>query len=178
MEDLTNFSEQEGEGSYGTRPASTGQNLGIAALITAIVTFVFAVIPCVGLIAIVPAIIAIVLAVAGISQASRSDSPRGVAVAALVIGIVAALISLSQIVVVGKIGHSFQKDWGGNIEKIIDDVQENIINKLENANVNIKIEDGDQKVEISTDINRKDLRKELEQLEGADTMKNDTSGKK
>ena len=38
---------------------NTGQNLGIAALITAIITFVLAVIPCVGLIAIIPGIIAI-----------------------------------------------------------------------------------------------------------------------
>ncbi len=41
---------------------NSGQNLGIAALITAIITFVLAVIPCVGLIAIIPGIIAIVLA--------------------------------------------------------------------------------------------------------------------
>ena len=38
---------------------NSGQNLGIAALITAVITFVLAVIPCVGLIAIIPGIIAI-----------------------------------------------------------------------------------------------------------------------
>ena len=45
---------------------NTGQNLGIAALITAIITFVLAVIPCVGLIAIIPGIITIVLASVGL----------------------------------------------------------------------------------------------------------------
>ena len=48
---------------------STGQNLGIAALITAIITFMLAVIPCVGILAIIPGIIAIVLASVGLSQA-------------------------------------------------------------------------------------------------------------
>ena len=64
---------------------NTGQNLGIAALITAIITFVLAVIPCVGLIAIIPGIIAIVLASVGLSQATRNNSPRGVLLAGLII---------------------------------------------------------------------------------------------
>ena len=46
---------------------NSGQNLGVAALITAIITFVLAVIPCVGLIAIIPGIIALVLAFVGLS---------------------------------------------------------------------------------------------------------------
>ena len=44
---------------------NSGQTLGIAALITAIITFVIAVIPCIGLVAIIPGIIAIVLASVG-----------------------------------------------------------------------------------------------------------------
>ena len=74
---------------------NTGQNLGIAALITAIITFVLAVIPCVGLIAIIPGIIAIILASVGLSQASKNNSPRGVMVASLIIGIIASMISIS-----------------------------------------------------------------------------------
>ena len=50
---------------------SSGQTLGIAALITAIITFVLAVIPCVGFIAIIPGIAAIVLASVGLSQTTR-----------------------------------------------------------------------------------------------------------
>ncbi len=57
-------------------PKNTGSNLGIAALITAIITFVLAVIPCVGIIAIIPGIIAIVLASVGLSQASRKRIRR------------------------------------------------------------------------------------------------------
>ena len=80
-----------------------GQNLGVAALITAIITFVFAVIPCVGLMAVIPGIIAIVLASVGLSQAARNNSPRGILVAGLIIGIVATIISISQIFVAGEI---------------------------------------------------------------------------
>jgi uncharacterized membrane protein len=82
---------------------NTGSNLGIAALITGIVTFVLAVIPCVGLIAIIPGLITIVLAVVGLSQSSASNSPRGIIIAGLIIGVVATMISVSQFFVAGRI---------------------------------------------------------------------------
>ena len=152
---------------------NTGQNLGIAALITAIITFVLAVIPCVGLIAIIPGIIAIVLASVGLSHATRTDSPRGVLVAALIIGIVASLISFSQVFVAGKIAEKADK-WPGKIEKIVMDVQDKILEDLENANVSIKIENGDEKIEINTSANKKNLVEKLEELEGEDTGVADT----
>ena len=144
MEDFTNNPVQNTVQPSGPQPRPAGQNLGIAALITAIVTFVLAVIPCVGLIAIIPAIIAIVLSAVGLSQASRSDAPKGVIVAALVIGIVAFMISVSQIFVAGKIGDKFVKEWGGKIENVVNDVQENVLDGLEDANVNIIATNGRQ----------------------------------
>ena len=81
----------------------TAQNLGIGALITAIITFVLAVIPCVGLIAIIPGIIALVLSIVGLSHASRYNSPRGLLIAGLTIAIIASMISLSQVFIAGKI---------------------------------------------------------------------------
>jgi hypothetical protein len=152
---------------------NTGQNLGVAALITAIITFVLAVIPCVGLIAIIPGIIAIVLASVGLSNAARTDSPRGVLVAALIIGIVASLISFSQVFVAGKIAEKADK-WPGKIEEIVTDVQGKILEDLEDANVSIKIESGDEKIEINTSANKKDLVEKLEELEGEDTTVVDT----
>ena len=178
MEDFTNNPAQNTGQPSGQTPRPAGQNLGIAALITAIVTFVLAVIPCVGLIAIIPAIIAIVLAAVGLSQASRSNAPRGVIIAALVIAVVAFFISFSQIFVAGKISDKFEKEWGGEIQNVINDVQENVLDELENANVNIKVESGDDKVEITTNVNRNDRQKELEELENADTLKNDTTSAK
>ena len=156
---------------------NSGQNLGIAALITAIITFVLAVIPCVGLIAIIPGIIAIVLASVGLSQASRNNSPRGVLVAGLIIGIIASLIAFSQIFVVTRIAQKADK-WPNDIQNIINDVQDNVIKELEDNNVNIKVESNGEKVEINTGQKNQDKEKKLEDLEGGNTQKDDTLQKK
>jgi hypothetical protein len=162
---------------------SSGQNLGIAALITAIITFVLAVIPCLGLIAIIPGIIAIVLAGVGLSQASRNNSPKGLLLAGLIIGIIASLISLSQLAVAGKLV-SKAGNWPGDIQNIIKDVQDNVIKEFDDANISIKVENDGETVEIKARTNRKDLVKKLEDLEGEeveeDTLyqENDTIQKK
>jgi intracellular sulfur oxidation DsrE/DsrF family protein len=156
---------------------NSGQNLGIAALITAVITFVLAVIPCVGLIAIIPGIIAIILAAVGLSHASRNDSPRGVLIAGLIIAIIASMISFSQIFVVGKIAEKSDK-WPNSIQNIINDVQDNVTKELEDNNVSIKIESNGDKVEINASSNKKDKEKTLEDLEGGNDQKSDTVLKK
>ena len=108
---------------------NSGQNLGIAALITAIITFVLSVIPCVGLIAIIPGIIAIILASVGLSQAAKNNSPRGVLIAGLIIAIIASMISLSQVFVAGKLVQKADK-WPGDIQNIINDVQDKVHSPL------------------------------------------------
>jgi mannose/fructose/N-acetylgalactosamine-specific phosphotransferase system component IID len=128
----------------------------------------------VGLIAIIPGIIAIVLASIGLSQASRGNSPRGVLIAGLVIAAIATLISFSQIFVAGKIGDKFQNKWGGEIENVINDVQNNVLDELEDANVSIKVESNGDTVEINTSIKRQDRHQELEELEKDNTLSNDT----
>jgi hypothetical protein len=152
---------------------NTGQNLGIAALITAIVTFVLAVIPCVGLIAIIPGIIAIILASVGLSQAARNNSHRGMLIAGLIIAILASMISVSQVFVAGKIAKNAGK-WPGDIHNIINDVQDNVIKDLEDKNISIKVESNGEKVEINASSDKKNREKELEELEGGNTQKNDT----
>jgi hypothetical protein len=156
---------------------NTGQNLGIAALITAVITFVLAVIPCIGLIAIIPGIIAIILATVGLSQASRNGSPRGVLLAGLIIGIIASMISLSQMFVAGKFAQK-ANNWPNNIQNIINDVQDNVTKEIEDANISIKVESNGDKVEINTNVNKKDKEKTLEDLEGGNLEKNDTITKK
>jgi hypothetical protein len=155
----------------------SGENLGIAALITAIITFVLAVIPCVGLIAIIPGIIAIVLASVGLSQAARNNSPRGMLVAGLIIAIIASLISVSQVFVAGKIAQKADK-WPGDIQNIINDVKDNVIKDLEDANISIKVESNGETVEINTNTDKKDREQKLEDLEGGNTQKDDTLQKK
>jgi hypothetical protein len=152
---------------------NTGQNLGIAALITAIITFVLAVIPCVGLIAIIPGIIAIILASVGLSQAARNNSRRGLLIAGLIIGIIASLISVSQLFVAGKIAKNADK-WPGDIQNIINDVQDNVIKELEDGNISIKVESNGDKVEINASSNKKELEQKLEDLESGNTQKDDT----
>jgi thiol:disulfide interchange protein len=175
MEDFTNNTDQN-TGKVTQQP--TKQNLGVAALITAIITFVLAVIPCVGIIAIIPGIIAIVLASVGLSQASRSNSPRGVLLAGLIIAVVASLISFSQVFVAGKIAKKSENKWPADIQNIINDVHDNVIKDLEDANVNIKIESNGNKVEINTSSGKKDREQTLEDLEKGNTQKNDTLQKK
>jgi hypothetical protein len=152
---------------------NSGQNLGIAALITAVITFVLAVIPCVGLIAIIPGIIAIVLATVGLSQASKGNSPRGVQLAGLIIAIIASMISFSQIFVAGRIVNKADK-WPLNIQNIVNDVQDNVNKDIEDAKVSIKVESNGEKVEINTSADKKDQEKKLEDLEGGNTPGKDT----
>lgn len=158
---------------------TSGQTLGIAALITAIITFVLAVIPCVGLIAIIPGIIAIILASVGLSQAAKDDTPRGILIAGLIVAIVACLISFSQVFVAGKIARkASQGDWPKEIQNIVDEVQENVIKDLEDANISIKVESNGEKVEINTSSGKTDKEQTLKELEEGNKPSNDTVGQK
>ena len=156
---------------------NSGQNLGIAALITAVITFVLAVIPCVGLIAIIPGIIAIILAGVGLSHAARNNSPRGVLIAGLIIAVIASMISFSQIFVVGKIAQKADK-WPNGLNNIINDVQDNVTKEIEDANISIKVESNGDKVEIKTNSNKKENEQTLEDLEGGNKIKTDSLNKK
>lgn len=153
--------------------SNSGQNLGIAALITGIITFILAVIPCVGIIAIIPGIIAVVLASVGLSQASRTDSPRGVIIAGLVIGIVALMISFSQIFVFGKLARHADK-WPSDFRDAIEDVRKDVLKDMKDNNVNIKIESNGETVEINASTRKDDKVKQLEDLESGEKVKNDT----
>jgi len=147
---------------------NSGQNLGVAALVTAILTFVLAVIPCVGLVAIIPGIIAIVLAAVGLSQASRNNAPSGLPLAGLIIGIVAVMISFSQIFVAGKIARKADK-WPNKIEDIVNDVQDNVKKSIEDANVSIKVDINGDTVKIVTTPEKESKEKTLEDLEKEDS---------
>lgn len=154
---------------------NSGQTLGVAALITGIITFVLAVIPCVGILAIIPGIIAIVLASIGLSQASRNNSPRGILLAGLIIGIVSVMISFSWILVIsGKIARHSNK-WPTEIQSVIDEVKDNVKKGIEDAHVSIKIESNGDTVTIDTKSSRKKAdEQKLDELESGKKLKNDT----
>jgi hypothetical protein len=144
----------------------SSQNLGVAALITAIVTFIMAIIPCVGVLAIIPGVVAVILAFVGLSRANQNG--RGMVIAALIIGIVASLISLSQWAFIGKMASN--KDyWKGDFEKVLEDVKGDIFDGLDKGDFSIKIESDGETVEIKSSVNRRNLEEKLEKLEKADT---------
>jgi hypothetical protein len=144
---------------------NSGQNLGIAALITGIITFVIAVIPCVGMIAIIPGIITIILASVGLSQASRNNSPRGVIVAGLVIGILAFLISASQWVIAGRMLSKADK-WPDDFKSMVEEIKKDVMDEVDKGNIDIRIEskDGDTVVIKSNPV-KENREKTLEDLE-------------
>lgn len=157
-------------------PNKSASNLGVAALITAIITFVLAVIPCVGLIAIIPGIIAIILASVGLSQSSRSNSPRGVLIAGLIIAVIACMISVSQVFVAVKLASGAEK-LPGEFGNIIKDVQENVIKEIDEGDISIRIHSGEDSIIIEKREGRKDMEKTLESLEGAEKA-DSVAGKK
>ena len=147
---------------------NAGQGLGVASLILGIISFVVAFIPCVGILAIFTAVAAVVLGSIGISQATRVQSQhRGLNIGGLVVGIIALFVSVVQIaVLVGisdNVGHVSTK-----IEDIVNDIQKDFINEFEDGNFKITIDDGEQKVEINSTIEKKEMLNKLDELEGID----------
>jgi BMFP domain-containing protein YqiC len=145
--------------------------VGIGALVTGIIAFLMAVIPCVGIIAIVPAVIAIVLAIVGLSRSSNS---QGILIGGLVVGIIALMISVSQSFVLGKIADKTKSgNWGTDIEKAIKDVTNDIEKEFGDKEITIRVHDGEDSVEIKASTQNDDLENKLEELEGTavDTVK-------
>ena len=153
---------------------NSGQALGRATIITGIITFVLAVIPCVGIAAIIPGIITIVLAVIGLTQASRDNSPLALLISSLVIGIVAFLISFSQIFVTTRLARHTDR-FPREIREAIKDIQDDLLKDLEDSRLNIRIESNGEIVEIKAGTEDKEIKlKQLEELEKTDKTKTDT----
>ncbi len=136
--------------------------VGVGALVTAIIAFLLAVIPCLGLIAIIPAVIAIVLAIIGLS---RPQGNQGMLVGGLVVGIIALMISVSQSFVLGKIANK-SGNWATDIEKAIRDVTDDLEKEFGDNEVTIKINSNNDSVEIKASTKRGDLEDRLQELEG------------
>ncbi|MGB8357775.1 MAG: hypothetical protein WCD55_04085 [Bacteroidales bacterium] len=146
--------------------------LGVGALVTGIIAFLMAVIPCVGLLAVVPAVIAIILAIIGLSRPSNN---HGVLVGGLVVGIIALMISSSQIFLIGKIADK-SGNWASEIEKTVKSVTNDIEQEFGDKEITIRVNDGKDSVHIKASTSNPDLENKLEELEGApDTVKAKTT---
>ena len=139
-----------------------GSGLAIGALVTGILAFLLAVVPCVGIIAIVPAIIAIVLAIVGLS---RTGNSQGMLVGGLVVGIIALLISISQSFIIGKIADK-SDGWANNIEQAVKDITDDIEKEFGDNEVTIRVDTGDESVEIKASAKKEHLESKLDELEG------------
>ena len=148
-----------------------GSGLAVGALVTAIIAFLMAVIPCVGVVAMVPAVIAVILAIIGLSRSNRN---QGMLIGGLVVAVISLMISISQIVVIGKIADK-SGSWSDDIESVIKDVTDDIEKEFGSNDVTIRIKSGTDSLEIKATTHREDLKSKLEELEGgADTTGADT----
>ncbi len=147
---------------------NTGHGMGVAALIIGILSVIVALIPCLGLMAFFTAIVGVVLGAIGISQASRAEAPKGMALGGLITGAVALLISIAQIVFFAGFSDRIGV-FGDQLEEALEDVQKDVMRDFESGDFKITIEDGEDKIEIQGSSSKKDLLEKLEELEGVET---------
>ena len=155
---------------------NSGQGLGVASLVLGIISFVVAFIPCIGLLALFTALIAIVLGAIGISQASRNDSPKGLMMGGLIVGVIALFISILQIVVFAGLSEK-APFFEEKLEEVFEEFEEDFLEEIEDGSFSITIDDGEEKVEIKSSVKKKELRDklhELEELEGLEEEEEDT----
>ncbi len=135
--------------------------MGVGALVTGIIAFLLAVVPCIGIIAVIPAIIAIVLAIIGLS---RPGTNQGMLIGGLVVAVIALMISLSQSVIIGKIADK-SGGWATDIEKAVRDITDDIEKEFGSNEITIRVDKDDESVEIKASTRRDDLKNKLEELE-------------
>jgi hypothetical protein len=135
--------------------------MGVGALVTGIIAFLLAVVPCIGIIAVIPAIIAIVLAIIGLS---RPGTNQGMLIGGLVVAVIALMISLSQSVIIGKIADK-SGGWATDIEKAVRDITDDIEKEFGSNEITIRVDKDDESVEIKASTRRDDLKNKLDELE-------------
>lgn len=145
--------------------SNVGQNFGIAAVIIGVITFVLAIIPCLGIFAIIPGIIAVILGTIGLLQSIKSRSRTGLSIAGLVVAFIACIISVFQVFITSEL----VSDKDGLKNKIENKVEE-IISDIENKNFSIRINEDGKRINIDEntfeiEINE-DMQRRLEELEG------------
>ncbi len=145
------------------RRESQSHGLGTAALVTAIVAVVMAVIPCIGLMAVIPAIIAVSLAILGIARSGVS-SGRGMLIAGLIIGVIALSLGTVQWSLLSEVRRSSDR-IGESIGTSITDLADKIRQEIDRGGISIIIDDDGDRVEIRTRVDHEKLEERLERLE-------------
>lgn len=89
---------------------STVNGLGIAGLITGIMTFLLAFIPCIGVFAIFIGIVSLTLSIIGITMASKYAFSKGLLIGGLVTAGLGCILAISQLAAFGGIGSQVYED--------------------------------------------------------------------
>ncbi len=94
-------------------------------------------------------------------------------IAGLVIGIIAIMISFSQIFFVGSFARHPDR-WPKDIQSAIENMKSDVTKEFKNGRASIKIESNGEKVEINVGTDKEDKVKQLENLESGKKETNDT----
>lgn len=141
-----------------THQSNTGQGLGIAGFILGTISLVTALIPCVGLMALIPGTAGIILCIIGLSQATNSNSSKGLIIAGLVISVIATSVSASQGWFIKNIFHNegpwikdriektFEEDFDDEFDDVVDEFTKEMEKELEELE-----RDVDEEVESALD---------------------------
>ena len=130
--------------------SNPGQGLGVAGLVLGIIALLISLIPCIGLLALIPGIIAITLSSLALSQANKTNGNRGFIIAALVISIIGTSFAAISGVFLASISRHADR-WVNPIVHIFND--------------NKHVDDNDDEDTDVADDFGKDMEKELEKLE-------------
>lgn len=88
--------------NYKTDSSNEGLSWGVASLVFGIVAVLFSIIPCFGFFALILDLPALIFAVIGLSKAMKNNSPKGLAIAGLILGIIAAIfIAINMFLLLG-----------------------------------------------------------------------------
>ena len=124
------------------KKTNAGQGLGIAGFVLGIIGLIVAMIPCVGLFALILSITGIVLSAVALTQSSRGNGPKGLIMAALVISILATLLAVSwNLFIVDRVrhaGHRFEKSFNEEFGKDADKAAGEMGKDMEEALKNLE----------------------------------------
>lgn len=127
----------------------SSNTLSIAGLALSVLAFFIALIPCFGMVAIIPALLSLIFAIIGLAHADRCRTPKSIAVVGIVIGTTALLVSGIWI----KIISTYSDQAGDKIEKHVESILDDIHNDLKKTDIHIKIEEKDFSEEEISKIN-------------------------
>jgi len=97
---------------------NAGKGFGIAGFILGVIALIISFIPCLGMWALIPGIIATIFSAIAISQATKTNTARGLIIAALIISIIGTSIAAWQLYLLQKtkteIENSFNETFGNS----------------------------------------------------------------